>query len=1044
MRRIAPVLIVLLAITASGIAWGPARSPGPRPTTVTSADLPTWLAGDAWTFETHVVTRDGPNRTSAWNNLTFTVTGRMETVQDGAYLYLYNSSLGGDLSAEGDMTVPQGMVHYTIMSNSVRGYAWTERGDLSVVKTNETFTGTGTATIPLFGTRPLTAAGNLTSVNRPPEEDFDFPVELGDDWRVTSTVNASGEARLVIYTPIQDFVFVQPLSGDTPIDSTSWVNTTESVVVPAGTFESLRIHSVDGGSASTDRWYAPNASNYVKLETHSVPGPTTYSHTWTNLTSFIRVPRSVPVDVQLLPRAVGPGAPFTVLANTSAVNASARLMIPAINVTITGSTDGAGTFRIVVNAPTDNDHTPANTDIGSHGVLVEITAVSGSGFGGATVSLLRPDLVVTGLVAVPSPTADGVATNLTATISVASVVPVYSPVNVTIVTEDVDLDRDGVMDNSIDVYCGRSVCVNTTVAPVLPENPVTTTALWIPRPSTLPQDIRVSAVVDPKNRYEETNESNNLVVTTVRVEGPNIALSNATVEARGTVYAFNDPASLGFVSPLITVAPRTIVNITAAVRNDGVLNISTSTDVGFYNTTVLNGTGDPPFALRSAGPLNAGMDVTLQTVQWAAPAGSGTYFVNITADYGEAMRETSESDNTFVLRLRVSEAASPPDLIPFGASIPAKASVNRPVSIAVRVENVGGTNASGFQVAFYNASAAATPFALVAVGPLGTGAATSWLTATWSSPALGAHVVWIEVDYGDAVPEANETNNTISGMITVYDVPTTTLAIGSPKIVTATTTYLLPVTPLSFSSPDRTGEGQPTIWYHVDTGGWSSIAAGGPFTLPGGPHTISYNATDPLGGVEPTNFATVFVDDVPPETVPMVSNATDGKLVSFSATDGGSGVNWTEYRMDNGLWIHYNGTAVPVTAPGNHTVDFRSTDLLGNREPTRTLILSVTEAPGTAALALNVKPVIATVFAASLLLAGWFAASSLDPPKRRRWLLTFVAPIAIVELITGAISLGVAEMAVPGGFLGLPVDLALLIFGLLAILFARRNALRPT
>ena len=176
----------------------------------------------------------------------------------------------------------------------------------------------------------------------------------------------------------------------------------------------------------------------------------------------------------------------------------------------------------------------------------------------------------------------------------------------------------------------------------------------------------------------------------------------------------------------------------------------------------------------------------------------------------------------------------------------------------------------------------------------------------------------------------------------------------------------------------------------------------------------------------------------------MVSNATDGKLVSFSATDGGSGVNWTEYRMDNGLWIHYNGTAVPVTAPGNHTVDFRSTDLLGNREPTRTLILSVTEAPGTAALALNVKPVIATVFAASLLLAGWFAASSLDPPKRRRWLLTFVAPLAIVELITGAISLGVAEMAVPGGFLGLPVDLALLIFGLLAILFARRNALRPT
>jgi hypothetical protein len=393
------------------------------------------------------------------------------------------------------------------------------------------------------------------------------------------------------------------------------------------------------------------------------------------------------------------------------------------------------------------------------------------------------------------------------------------------------------------------------------------------------------------------------------------------------------------------------------------------------------------------------------------------------------------------VRLRTFDPASAPDLVPVSVSIPAKASVNRSVTINARVLNRGTGNASGFQVAFYNASQRASPFAVVNVGPLGAGATSQMISATWSSSVLGPHELWVEVDYGNAVPESDETNNLLSGTTTVYPAPATSLRIGSPKVVTAAT-YITSSTRLSFVSPDRTGQGAPAIWYRVDSGRWTSISEGGAFMLAGGPHTITFNATDSLGGVEPSHIADVIVDDLPPETLATVSNVTGGKAVSFAATDLGVGVNWTEYRIDGGAWTRDNGTGVRITAPGSHTVEFRSSDLLGNVEPARIVRVLVAGAPPNPSAGFNVKPALAAVFAAMLLLAGWFAAPSPDPPRRRRWFLTVVLPPAGLELATGVVSLGVPAMAVPGGSLGVPVDAALLVIGLLVILFSRRRALR--
>ena len=57
--------------------------------------------------------------------------------------------------------------------------------------------------------------------------------------------------------------------------------------------------------------------------------------------------------------------------------------------------------------------------------------------------------------------------------------------------------------------------------------------------------------------------------------------------------------------------------------------------------------------------------------------------------------------------------------------------------------------------------------------------------------------------------------------------------------------------------------------------------------------------------------------------------------VTFSAVDnpGGYGVDITEYRVDTGAWT--KGTSVTLSTNGDHTLSYRSTDVVGNVEDAR-------------------------------------------------------------------------------------------------------------
>lgn len=89
-------------------------------------------------------------------------------------------------------------------------------------------------------------------------------------------------------------------------------------------------------------------------------------------------------------------------------------------------------------------------------------------------------------------------------------------------------------------------------------------------------------------------------------------------------------------------------------------------------------------------------------------------------------------------------------------------------------------------------------------------------------------------------------------------------------------------------------------------------------------------------------------------TAPAVSAAVTGTrdpagayvgaaTVTVTATDAGSGVAGVEYQIDDTSWQAY-GAPVQVSAPGDHSVQFRATDRAGNVSQTGSVTFTVVEA----------------------------------------------------------------------------------------------------
>nr|WP_203855962.1 family 16 glycoside hydrolase [Plantactinospora mayteni] len=153
-------------------------------------------------------------------------------------------------------------------------------------------------------------------------------------------------------------------------------------------------------------------------------------------------------------------------------------------------------------------------------------------------------------------------------------------------------------------------------------------------------------------------------------------------------------------------------------------------------------------------------------------------------------------------------------------------------------------------------------------------------------------------------------------------------------------------------SATDTGSGVGRIEYALDGGAYGTYSAPVTVSAPG-QHTVTYRATDVAGNTSPvqsTAFQVVPPAD-PDTTAPTVTAAVTGErnddgayigmaTVTLSATDTESGVERTEYSLDGGAYATYTAP-VTVSAPGQHTVTYRATDVAGNTSPVQSTAFQV-------------------------------------------------------------------------------------------------------
>lgn len=133
-------------------------------------------------------------------------------------------------------------------------------------------------------------------------------------------------------------------------------------------------------------------------------------------------------------------------------------------------------------------------------------------------------------------------------------------------------------------------------------------------------------------------------------------------------------------------------------------------------------------------------------------------------------------------------------------------------------------------------------------------------------------------------------------------------------------------------------------WQH---GAWQRYNTS--FNVTGeGRHNLTYYSVDNASNREDNQSAAVNIDTTPPVTN-VTLNGTLGKrgwyrgtvTATLNATDALSGVAEIEYAVDDGGdWETYDG-GVTVSGTGNHTLQFRATDVAGNQEATKNISIKI-------------------------------------------------------------------------------------------------------
>lgn len=265
--------------------------------------------------------------------------------------------------------------------------------------------------------------------------------------------------------------------------------------------------------------------------------------------------------------------------------------------------------------------------------------------------------------------------------------------------------------------------------------------------------------------------------------------------------------------------------------------------------------------------------------------------------------------------------------------------------------------------------------------------------------------------------------------------PEVMVDIGTPRYV-GPARYVTPWTPISLTATDlgAVAVGLASLEYRLDGGPWNPVL--GPLTLsgPDGPRTLEYRARDRLGN-SATGSLILVLDATPPTTTisPGEGRHPEGTAFVLSASDAGCGLEETLYRVDGGPWALYT---VPLVLPaGEHVVEYRSTDRLGNEEATRSIRVEIGGQPPIP-VSVNWKPLVAIAFSILLAVAGVWSSrrapwqGTAGARRVSKAFLVTSLPFVTIEGATGIFSHFTGLLAIPPVLgIGTVVDVGILAAG---------------
>ncbi|TJY42287.1 hypothetical protein E5161_09820 [Cohnella pontilimi] len=242
--------------------------------------------------------------------------------------------------------------------------------------------------------------------------------------------------------------------------------------------------------------------------------------------------------------------------------------------------------------------------------------------------------------------------------------------------------------------------------------------------------------------------------------------------------------------------------------------------------------------------------------------------------------------------------------------------------VTVEVKNHDNSPAAGKLVSFSTTIGTIQPTATTDLNGIAQAAVSSSVSGTAAIKAVAV---------GGAYAETSVTFDT--------DAPTTTVLEIIPLVPDGANGWYISDPAVKFTAVDNLS-GVAQTEYRLNGGHWTTYTDG--IVLGEGQHVIDYRSSDNLGNMETVKSISFKSDHTAPATTIAINQAEPkgsgewydaDAVVSFDASDALSGVNRTEYRLNQGDWVSYSG---PFTlTEGVYRVEYRSVDLAGNTEPVR-------------------------------------------------------------------------------------------------------------